>query len=43
LEINIRYNHKNALAIKKINRSERKPKVNIFIVSRNEKDACVIG
>jgi hypothetical protein len=43
LEINIRYNHKNALAIKKIKRSERKPKVNIFIVSRNEKDACVIG
>ena len=41
--MNIRYNHKNALAIIKINKSDRNPKVNILIVSIIENEACVIG
>ena len=43
LDIKIRYNHKNALAIIKINKSDRNPKVNILIVSIIENEACVIG
>jgi hypothetical protein len=43
LEINIRYNHKKALTIVKTNRSDRNPKVIIFIVSIIENEAWVIG
>jgi hypothetical protein len=43
LDIKIRYNHKKALAIVNMNKSERKPKLNILKVSINENEACVIG
>ena len=43
LEMNIRYNHKKALTIVKINRSDRNPRAIIFIVSIIENEAWVIG
>ena len=43
LDINIKYNHRKALEIIKMNISVRKPKLKIFIVSTNENEACVMG